>query len=413
MNLKIKKMKKIFSLLILLFISQIAFSQQFSGKINAVSQSGLHQIQLSPEVRSAAKNNIDFVRILDSKKNEVPYVFFNGKTNNSQLENFVIISKKAVHNVATSVIVSNENGIKLNHLNLKIANTEVDKKYSISGSNDNKEWFGLVNNQMLTNLNEAGKTSVERTFSFPLNNYKYLKFDFVDKNSLPIHVLEVNLKKNSTVENSKIELQNFNQKISTDKTNKKTTIGISFKTPQIINGIQFEVVAPNYYLREARIIVQQTGNNKKRAETYPETKSFFSLNSKTENKFEISELFTKDFIIEIDNQDNPELQIKKIQLFQNPVNILADLKAGENYTLKIDPKLEAPNYDLAQSGINFNQNYPAATISSLENMDNSEKELSEKTFWQNPLFMWVCIVLAVVIIGYFSIAMIKDMNKEN
>ena len=73
--------------------------------------------------------------------------------------------------MATSVIISNENLVKLNELTLKIANTEVDKKYNISGSNDGNEWFGLVNNQTVTGLNEAGKTSVDRSFSFPLNNF--------------------------------------------------------------------------------------------------------------------------------------------------------------------------------------------------------------------------------------------------
>ena len=123
-------------------------------------------------------------------------------------------------------------------------------------------------------------------------------------------------------------------------------------------------------------------------------------------------MFVKDFTIEIDNQDNPELEIKKISLFQKPISILADLKANENYTLKIDSKLSAPAYDLAQSGINFNQNYPTATISNLDQIDNPKESETEESFWQTPLFMWLCIGLAVLIIGYFAVAMIKDMNKE-
>ena len=123
--------------------------------------------------------------------------------------------------------------------------------------------------------------------------------------------------------------------------------------------------------------------------------------------------FAKEFIIEIDNQDNPALEIKKINLFQSPVNILTDLKSNENYTLKIDSTWSAPQYDLANSGIDFNQNYPVATISNLEKLEQSKSKEAEKTFWQTPLFMWICIVLAVAIIGYFAVGLVKDMNKEN
>lgn len=412
-NLKTQTMKKIFSLLSTFFALSFSLAQNYQGQINQVSENGLHQIVLSPEVRSASQNNLDFLRIFDAKNNEVPYVLFEGRSTDSQYENLTILSRNAVPNKVTSVVVSNEKALNLEHLILKIANTDVDKTYSISGSNDNQEWFGLVINQTINDLNDSGKTSVERNFSFPLNNYKFLRFDFIDKNSLPINVLEVGLEKNYAVKRSKIELQNFEQKITTDKKNKQTKIHISFKDPQVIDVIGFDISAPNFYLREARIVIYKTRTQKRTEVDYNETVSNFQLNSKVKNSFEVSELFVKEFTIEIDNQDNPELQINKISLFQDPVSILADLKANENYTLKINSKLSAPAYDLAQSGIDFNQNYPVATISNLDKIDDPKEADSSKTFWQNPLFMWLCIGFAVLIIGYFAMTMIKDLNKEN
>lgn len=412
-NLKTQTMKKIFSILSAFFALSFSFAQNYQGKINQVSESGLHQIVLSPELRSAAQNNLDYLRLFDKKNNEVPYVLFEGKSTDLQYENLTIVSKNAVPNKATSIIVSNEKALNLDHLTFKIANTDVDKTYSISGSNDNAEWFGLVINQTIIGLNDAGENFVERDFAFPLNNYKFLKIDFVDKNSLPINVLEVGLEKNYAVKKSKIELQDFEQKITTDKKNKQTKITITFKNPQVIDAIGFDISAPNFYLRDARIVINKTKTQKRTEVNYAETVSNFQLNSKVRNRFELSEMFVKEFTVEIDNQDNPALEIKKIILFQNPISILADLKANEKYTLKIDSKLSAPAYDLAQSGINFNQNYPTATISNLEKIDNPKESEKAESFWQTPLFMWLCIGLAVLIIGYFAVAMIKDLNKES
>ncbi|SDF01073.1 hypothetical protein [Epilithonimonas hungarica] len=405
-------MKKLISLISIL-IAGFSFAQSYQGKINKVPENGLHQILLTPEVRSASQNNIDFLRIFDAKNNEVPYLFYEGKSSNSSFKNFTILSKTAVPNVATSVIISNENALNIDHLTLKIANTDVDKKYNISGSNDQKEWFGLVGNQKVIGLNDAGENFVERDFAFPLNNYKFLRFDFIDKNSLPINILGASLKESHSVNQSKTELQNFTQKIETDKKLKQTKITITFPNPQMVDGICFDISAPSYFLRDARILINKSRVYKKSNENYIENISAFQLNSKSKNRFDVQSFFAKEFIIEIDNQDNPALEIKKINLFQSPISILTDLKSNEIYTLKIDSTWSAPQYDLANSGIDFNQNYPVATISNLEKIEQSKSKEAEKTFWQTPLFMWICIVLAVAIIGYFAVGLIKDMNKEN
>ena len=65
---------------------------------------------------------------------------------------------------------------------------------------------------------------------------------------------------------------------------------------------------------------------------------------------------------------------------------MADLKAGETYTLDINPELSALQYDLVNSGINLNQNYPDAMITDLKDTDHSVHPKSEKAFWQTPFF---------------------------
>lgn len=405
-------MKKLISLIFSILVG-FSSAQNYQGKINKVAENGLHQVLLNPEIRSVSQNNLDFVRIFDSKNNEVPYVFYEGKSSNSSSKNFNIISKTAVPNVATSIIISNENALNIDHLTLKIANTDVDKKYNISGSNDQKEWFGLVINQKVIGLNDAGENFVERAFAFPLNNYKFLKIDFIDKNSLPINILGASLEESLSVAQSKTELQNFKQKIEMDKKLKQTKITITFQNPQVIDGIGFDILLPTYFLRDARILLNKTRVYKKTTENYTEVISPFQLNSKSKNRFDVQIFLAKEFIIEIDNQDNPALDIMKIHLFQKPISILTDLKANENYTLKIDSTWSAPQYDLVNSGIDVNQNYPVATISKLEKIEQSKSKETSKTFWQTPLFMWICIVLAVAIIGYFAVGLVKDMNREN
>ena len=411
-NLKTQQMKKIISLYLFVFTLNFSYSQDAKLKINPVFENGLHQVLLNPETRSFAENNINYIRILDSKSNEVPYILLNKNRNNFNSQELPIISKNTIRKVATTIIIENEKLQKIDHLILKIANTDVTKKYNISGSNDGKEWFGLVDNQYISNLSEAGKTSIERTFNFPLNNYKLLKFDFIDKNSLPINILQASLESNSVILNSKIELDDFTKNIKIDKNEKKTKIEIAFKTPQVINEISFDISAPNFYLREAKVLVKKTQKIKNREHNTIETFCAFELNSAKENSFEIQELFTDHLTIEIDNEDNPPLAINEIKFQQQPTIILADLKSNENYIISIDKKRSAPNYDLGKANINFEQNYPNTTLGKLEIVQKSKENNPEKPFWKSPLFMWLCIGIAILGIAYFSLGMIKDLNKE-
>ena len=403
-------MKKFLSIF-LLIVFQFSFSQVFEGKLSTIQENGLHQIVISPQVRSASQNNMYALRIYDSKKNEVPFITFNELKKDSRFKKFDIISKNAIPNVSTSIVILNENASNLSTIILKIANTEIDKKYSISGSNDNSEWFGLVNNQTVYDLSESGKTFVEKQFSFPLNNYKYLKFDFVDKNSLPINVFEASIEASNLLSIDKVELQNFKQEIFTDKNFKKTNIKIIFNEPQVVDGINFSISSPNLYLRNARILVEKVKKHNNKQQKYWETINYFQLNSKLKNTFENQSFWAKEFLIEIENQDNPELKIDTISLFQNQESIISDLKPNEEYFVEVNPQFNIPSYDLSQMEISSENNYPKAEIINFVQKKNDDSKKEQK-FWQTPIFMWICIIVAVLIIAFFAIGMIKDMNKE-
>ena len=127
--------------------------------------------------------------------------------------NFEIISKNAIGNKLTDVVILNKDAEKLNQIWLKIANTEVAKRFNISGSNDGNEWFGLVDNQFVDELSDPKSTFVVREFTFPFNQYKYLKFTFLDKNSLPVNVMEAFSEAQFQNSISPIVLNDFTQKI--------------------------------------------------------------------------------------------------------------------------------------------------------------------------------------------------------
>lgn len=386
------------------------FSQNYKGNVSEIRQDGFHKIWMTPEIRSASLSDLGYFRILDGHKNEVPYVVLNDES--SVKSSYLPFDFKSINNTkdsVTSIIIENDKQQKTNHLIFQIANTKVKKIYSISGSNDQKEWFGLATNQLFLGLNEAEKTTVEQRFSFPINEYRFLKFEFSNKESLPLQILNIGLYDNLYSDEPQIEITDFKIKNTTNKEKKKTQILVTFNIPQHIENMTFDI-ENDVFLREASILVNKTRTIKKRVETYQQNVLNFELHSGTHNRFDLPYIFEKEIIIEIENNDNPPLNINGIKFFQKPLYLVSNLKKNETYQVIVDTTLHKPMYDLVNFKSTFNTDLPEAYITDF-NKTNHPNLAKETSFWQTNLFMWICILLAILVIGYFALSLLKDMKN--
>ena len=407
-------MKK-FNKVLFLLIASWCTAQNYTGKLQPVTKDGLTKIVLEPELRSALQNNLGYFRILDSKGNEVPYALHTRTISNrgSVVKGLKILSKNSIPNVSTSIIIANEARTKFDMMTLAIANTNVVKTYSISGSDDQNQWYGLVNNETVGDLYSSTATEVKRDFNFPLNNYQFLRIDFVDKKSLPIQVLSASVETDRDAQNvALLELKDFQQTITQNKSEKTTIIDLTFKTKQVIDGLKFSISEPKFYRRNAEMVVNKTRLKNRKQEIYRESVASFQLNSKTQNQFRITEIFEKNITIEIENQDNSPLIIDEIKLFQEQVSFISELKASEKYTIIIDSTLLVPKYDLSYLEDTILTPLTETQITTLEKYNASNKESIEDSFWKTPLFMWICIGFALVVIAYFSKGLLKDLGNN-
>ena len=414
MKLKIQvQMKRIISV-ICLFLIQILFGQEAKiGEIKNVQKTGLQLVLLSPQVISEAENNVDFIRINEAKsKKEVPYaVYSKPETTKKSFLSFPIASKTKTDSL-TSFVISNEKQIQLNELFVVISNSSVSKSVNISGSNDGKEWFGLVQNHLLSNLEDNKLQQVEKSIMLPLNNYKFLKLDFNDKISLPIECKDFGVYQSKINYVEQLELTDFVQKTIVDNSRKKSVILVSFEKPQLISRLDFDIRSDMYF-RTARILVNKERKIKNKTEKYQDEIFTFVLNSKLNASFVFPEFFEKEFIIEIDNQDNLPLEIEKIQLFQSPKYVLANLKEGENYEIVVSKDFTKPNYDIVNFIPNSDEMLDVVAIDNFKPIETVSKQEKPKAFWQTQWFLWTAIVIAGIIIGYFALGLLKDVEKKN
>lgn len=405
---------KIKILISCLLVYGFGFSQSHKATLSKIEKDGFHKIAISPEIRSASQDNLAYFRILDESKKEVPYVVFDNEKSNAFIFNKIEKVEKTsiIDSVSSYIIPIHEYKMKYcSELSLLISNSKLEKKYRVSGSYDSKNWFGLVSNQLLVGLNNDNGTSVEKIISFPQNNYKFLRIDFFDKNSLPINIIDIGFNRGEQKTVFFDYINDFKYRISEDKKRKKTIITFSSDNFQRVDGISFDIKT-RLFIRNANVFVNTSRKVKKRTENFKEEISSFNLNSNTSNVFQLNGFFEKEFTIEIDNQDNQPLEISKIKLFQNAISVVADLKANEKYEVIIDSTLFQPNYDLANFTENFTSELPKATISNIEEINLESKDTSGKAFWQQPVFLWSAILLALALLAYFVFSMLKEVEKK-
>lgn len=406
---------KLNKFILLLFAANSLLAQpKTTAKIETVAESGLHKIILPAKIRSFSKEDLGDFRILDTKGIEVPYSIFqeNNELNSRSFLECKILSKQVVPKNKTTIIFENPKA-SISEIVLSITNSDVIKPYSLSGSNDQKEWFGLINNSRLSQLENNEDTSIFKTISLPRTSYRYLKIDFNDKKTLPINVLKIGFF-TQKFSNPKVE-EIFSEKtqITEFSSTKSTRIQVSFKNPQIINQIRFTITNPNLFQRNAQLYINKPQRIKHKTKILPETISNFELSSNTKNSFAIPQLFEKEFFIEIENQDNPSLTLAKIQFFQNQMAVIADLKANEKYTITTgNPKLYPPEYDLKNFKNKITNHLSEAKIYDIKHSILEKTNAADKSFWQQSWFMWLCISLGGIAVAFFTTSLVKDMKNN-
>ncbi|CAM1334261.1 hypothetical protein [Tenacibaculum aestuariivivum] len=407
-----------YSLLITFFISLTTFAQNYTGSINSIDENGLHKIMLPLKVRAVSNENYNFLRIKDSLKNDVPYVLiYNNDKKFSTFKQLKIASKNVIKDSVTSIIIENKSAEKIASITLKITNTKIRKSYNVYGSDNSSDWFGLISNRILSPLSlpkktASGKIFLEQTINFPLNTYPFLRLNFNDKNSLPINILEAGIYKSKIFTQNAIEINQYKQElIATEKKKKVTQLKFTATNSHKINSISFKIDS-DFFLRNTKILVKRERKIKKRVETYTKTIASFQLNSKNKNSFTFNNLNEKEFIIEIENKDNPALVIENIQLFQKPIYLIANLKKANNYKIIVDSTLTKPSYDLGNFISSTTKNIAETSITSFSKNKNKTVLPKNTPFWQTTIFMWICIVLSGGFIIYFAFSLIKDIGNQ-
>lgn len=411
-------MKKIvFFIITILGVIDILNAQNFSHemKIENITKDGLYRIPLNPDFQQFMASDFHDLRILDSSEKEVPYVLLREPLLKSKSD-FVPyeISSQTHHGTYSEIVILNPQKNKISNIAFNINNSDAFKYCTIEGSDDGEQWFTISELQELTLLYNDVYTNQYKCIYFPLNNYAYFRLLVDDWNSEPLKINSAGYFKNSVIA-GKLNDVAFTQVIKEDEKNKKTIIALSFKNNQLIDRLDFKIKEPRLFKRHAIVYVNRERKIKDKTEKYQEVLYEFEMKSDEALYFDVPMLNEKHLVIEIDNKDNPPLQIESIHCKQLATYLVADFKATNHYYLKCGNELlKSPEYDLINFLSQIPQLLPEVKLGQISEI--KEKPVAtvvkEKAFYETSQFLWICLGFVVVIIFFFSKSLLKDMSQN-
>lgn len=298
----------------------------------------------------------------------------------------------------------------INELELFFGVTNFDWDIAIEGSDDQQEWKTVVENYRILSISSDAVSYRYSKVAIPTSNYRYYR--------VAIPTTEDPVFRNAQVSEYTREAAQFNSLPTTivsqseNPKNKRTSVRVKMASPQLINRIQLHIQDTVDYYRQLTIktITDSVKTEKGWVYTY-RTIGGGVLNSFDDRTFDIGYAKAHQLVFEIANQDNAPLTISNVEAFglKRELHVRFDQPATYYLTYgKSNPR--APRYDLQ----NFKKRIPTrmSALSLGEEMTIAHDPIVlPSPLIENKIWLWIVMGVVVLILGWFSIGMLKGTEK--
>lgn len=394
----------------LFFTVQTVWTQQLKVQVSAL-ENGYNSISVPQEFRAYMGSNPGMLRLKDKEGAEIPFIL---KVQENPISFFSALPFKQSKNAGDSTetfLIDNPSKLKISNYVLQIANATTQKKYNIEGSEDMQNWFGIVNNALLTELNNTEQTYANKQIQFPLVDYRYIRIVLDNKSSAPIRVLAIGEMKTSQKRQPLEKIKDISYQLVDNRSEKETVITISKKSNTPIDYLQIYVGSPKQYYRIAYTSV--ANKNDVPSQLHRKSSSFLSeqlqLQTNLDGMYVLNQLYPETFSIKIDNEDSPPLQIDSISFYQRPMILVAEMDNKKEYSLMTDSNWTAPSYDLSKIALHIPTDLPLAK---LDNVEVISKDTPTEKNNYGRIILIVCLALGACLIFYFGRGLLKDLKKD-
>jgi len=398
-------MRNSVAVILCLFVCIVTHAQyKNKAALGPVTKTGFYSIAVTPELSSYVKTDFSDLRVVDGDGKQAEYVLQRAGVNlvkdTTQYKPLPIIQQTQGDSGRSILVVDNAAKEKISQLALLLGNASISRMADISGSDDDKKWFSMVENISLEKKYITDTDRYAETVIFPTVSYRYIKLVIYNGKNDPLHIIAagryINLdykSVNATTENPPV---NFKQ---TDSGDGYSYIKVHNPLPFHVDNISLQVTGPKFFKRDAVVVVPYGVD------------ADFTLSSNTTFNLYVPVFTSRDWLLKIYNGDNPPLKITGISTRQQTRNIIMWLDSGKAYHLEMNnANAVSPQYDLQNFKDSIPQNISSIQYAAIEPIAAvvvaEDKSIFKKSW------LWAVIIAVLAGLVFFTWQLSKEMGKK-
>ncbi|WP_299765629.1 DUF3999 family protein [uncultured Dokdonia sp.] len=295
----------------------------------------------------------------------------------------------------------------INQINLDFGQQNYDWQLTLEGSQNQQEWFTITEKYRIVSIKNELTDFTFNTLSFPSAKYTYFRLRVSSKVAPDLQ--KVSISQQDTEQGTLKKYGITSQKLLENKQAKQTEISIELQHAVPISYVKITPTESFDYYRPVTIKYLADSVHTEQGWKYSyRTLTSGVLNSKGKNEFKASSTTLKKLKILVHNQDNQPLDIGTIQIKGYTHELIARFTEPATYFLTYGNKnARRPTYDIQK----FQENIPTSlTALVLDEEQAIQKDTTPSTapLFENELWLWGIMGLLILILGGFSLKMIKQ-----
>jgi hypothetical protein len=396
-----------------LFLCQYSFTQlteyKYKRELKGVKDQW-HRIVLPDEIFGKLLPDLPDIRIfgITDKKDtlEAPYILQIAAERISQKDVFFNLinesrNEKGYH---YTFEVPVENAVNLIKLDFRRQN--FDWKISLEGSQDMQEWFSILEDYRILSIKNELTDFRFSDVAFPVSKYRYYRLNIPGVQKPEFVSAKISLI--DSIDGSFRKYTVGSMQTTEERKNKQTIINLHLKQAVPVCRLQIFVKETFDYYRPVTIeYVSDSIKTPKGWMFYYSSLASGTLSSVKKNVFTFNSTLLDKIRIIIENQDNQPLHIDSVAAEGNAYSLVCRFNEPATYFLAYgNDEATKPNYDVSY----FFDMIPAhlTTLQIGDEQLSGEKPVRKANpLFQNKIWLWTIMVLIIVILGGFSVSLLK------
>jgi hypothetical protein len=297
----------------------------------------------------------------------------------------------------------------INQIKLSFKQENFDWRIKLEGSNDNKEWFTVLNNYRILAIKNSNTDYKFTQLDFPTAKYSYFRLA-INANEQP-QLNAAKVLKTDTLKGVYKDIAYKSYQLKNDAKTKQSIIDVTLATPSPLAYLKINVQSNFDFYRAFKVEYATDSFKTDKGMQYNYAPLFDGTISSLETPaFDFTSTFINRLKITIENNDNQPLRLTSITLkgpiyeligrFDNPT-----LSYGLYYGNKdaVVPIYELKNFEnkipiqITGLSVGKEQTNPAFTL-----------EKVDAPLFENKLWLWCLIGIIIALLGFFSYKMLRS-----